>query len=176
MTRIYVDATTLIALGTVGELELLTEFDGTVILLPSITQEVTTEPAATNVSRFCSTSGVQTTRRCTSNHDGRAQEILNEQQIHGDVRLIASVLTHTERGESVAVVSDDRRVRTVAGGLGADVTGTIGVVVRAVASGMEPADAKRLVRRLDEQGLHMTAALRDRADELIEREGKRVDE
>lgn len=36
MTTIYVDATPLIALGTIGELEVLTAFDGTLVVLPVI--------------------------------------------------------------------------------------------------------------------------------------------
>jgi len=44
MTRIYMDATTLIALGTIGELALLESFDGTPVVLPSIRDEVTTSP------------------------------------------------------------------------------------------------------------------------------------
>jgi len=53
MTRIYMDATTLIALGTIGELALLESFDGTPVVLPSIRDEVTTEPAETNLERLC---------------------------------------------------------------------------------------------------------------------------
>ena len=61
MTRIYVDATTLIALGTVGELDLLATFDGTVVVLPTIREEVTTEPARTNLDRFVEREEVATT-------------------------------------------------------------------------------------------------------------------
>ena len=68
----------------------------------------------------------------------------------------------------MGVVSDDRRVRTVARGLGATVTGTIGVLVRAVEEGLSEADAKTIVRRLDDYGLHMTAELRAGAIDLIE--------
>ena len=70
--------------------------------------------------------------------------------------------------ESVAVISDDRRVRTVADGLSAQVTGTIGVLVRAVEAGLQPAVAHELLRQLDANGLHMTATLRSRAAERIE--------
>ena len=44
----------------------------------------------------------------------------------------------------------------------------IGVVVRAVERGMPAAEGHRLVRRLDEHGLHMTAELRATANGLIE--------
>ncbi|WP_193361366.1 hypothetical protein [Halococcus hamelinensis] len=66
------------------------------------------------------------------------------------------------------MVSDDRRVRTIADGLGAIATGTVGVVVRAVDEGLPPDDAKDLTRAIDRHGLHMTGELRETADELIE--------
>jgi len=55
--RVYVDATTLIALGTVGELDLLGNFDGEVVVLPAVRDEVTTEPARKNVERFVEKEG-----------------------------------------------------------------------------------------------------------------------
>ncbi|WP_207891154.1 DUF3368 domain-containing protein [Natrarchaeobius oligotrophus] len=87
------------------------------------------------------------------------------------MRLIAAVLAHEDADDSVAIVSDDRRVRTVARGLGATVTGTVGVIVRAVEEGLSPNEAKAIVRRVDEHGLHMTAELRDKAIELVDDAG-----
>lgn len=168
MTVIYADATTLIALGTIGELELLTSFDGCLVVFPSIREEVTTEPARTNLDRFLDTAAATTTSPAGELDDERARSILDESTVNGDVRLIAAVLAHTAADEPVAVVSDDRRVRTVARGLGATVTGTIGVIVRAVDEGLPPADAKAIVRRVDDHGLHMTAELREEAYELVD--------
>ena len=103
--------------------------------------------------------------------DDRAMEILGEPAVNGDVRLIGAVLAETAAAESVAVISDARRVRTVADGLGAQVTGTIGVLVRAVEAGLPPAEAHDLVDRLDTHGLHMTAQLRSKAIALIDEVG-----
>lgn len=168
MTRIYVDATTLIALGTVGELDVLTAFDGTLVVLPVVRAEVTTEPARTNLERFVDRIGVETTSAATASTDERARTLLDESTVNGDVRLIAATLAHTGADEPVAIVSDDRRVRTVADGLGAVVTGTIAVVVRAVEEERSEETAKRIVDRIDEHGLHMTAKFRAKAYELIE--------
>ena len=168
MTRIYVDATTLIALGTIGELDLLTSLTGTLVVLPAIRDEVTTEPAKTSLDRLCDRDAVETTLPPDAGDDEQAQTILDEPAVNGDVRLIAAVLAHTDADEPVGVISDDRRVRTVARGLGATVTGTIGVIVRAVEEGLSEADATTIVRRLDDHGLHMTAELRATAIELIE--------
>lgn len=173
---VYLDATTLIALGTVGELDILTVFDGKPIVPEAVVDEVTTEPARTNVERFCSQEGVHG-EPVTAVDDGlieRAKQVLDEDETNGDVQIIADVLAHTAGPNgAVGVVSDDRRVRTVADGLGATVTGTVGVVVRATESGMDERTAKRLVERIDSHGLHMTGGLRQKAYELIEEAAER---
>lgn len=167
---ILLDATTLIALGTVGELGLVTNFDRNLVVPEAIRAEVTTEPARTNVERFCSTEGVSTGDGFDPGDDyvSEARSILEEKAVNGDVELVAAVLSRTDAGEPVGVVSDDVRVRTVAEGLGATVTGTIGVVARAVDEGLGADEAKALVRRLDDRGLHLTGELRETAYELIE--------
>jgi len=163
--KIYVDATTLIALGTVGELDLLRNFDGEVVVLPEVRDEVTTEPARTNVEQFVESEDVE-------ENDGfedyveDACDILDKSDENGDVQIVASVLAR----EEFAVVSDDRRVRTVSEGFGATVTGTVGVIVRGVSEGMSEEAAKETVRRIDGNGLHMTAELREKAYELIEKQ------
>jgi predicted nucleic acid-binding protein len=167
MTKVYVDATTLVALGTVGELELLTAFDGDVVLLDSVREEVTTEPARTNLERFVDEQAVlvgpvDTDRTAT------AQRVLGTDGTTSDVRVVEALLEATagqgdERPESVGLVSDDRRLRTVAEGLGVTVTGTFGVVVRAASADkyFSADQAKRIVRRIDSHGLHLTGELRE---------------
>ena len=96
----------------------------------------------------------------------RARGLLGEDEDNGDVILVAAI---PPADGDVALVSDDRRLRTVTEGLGARVTGTIGVVIRAVTEDeLTEQEAKDLVGRLDSRGLHMTGELRERADELIE--------
>ena len=166
--NIYVDATTCIALGTIGELELLTAFDGTLVVLPQIRSEVTTQPARATLERLHDRDKITIPTERTHENEMQARDILGESDTNGDVRVIAAVLTHGDNDERVAVVSDDQRVRTVARGLGATVTGTIGVVVRAVEDGLSADEANAIVRRVDEHGLHMTAELRAKATDLIE--------
>lgn len=173
MSVVYVDATTLISLGTVGELDLLTNVDGRVAVQDRVRNEVTTEPARTNVERFCSRGdtvvGEATRPGEDPLEDGRS--LLGDGDETGDVHLVAAVLERTGRGEStgaVGVVSDDARVRTVADGLGATVTGTVGVVVRAVHEGLNPEAAKDVIRRIDDNGLHMTGELRETAYRLVD--------
>ena len=168
MTRTFLDATTLIALGTIGELEQLMSFNGALVVLPTVQSEVTTEPAQTNLSRFIAQDAVTTTDPAVQDHIEQAKEVLGETEQNGDVSLIAAVLAYTAADRPVGVVSDDRRVRTTARGLGATVTGTVGVIVRAVEEGLDREAAHDIVRRIDSYGLHMTGTLRETADELID--------
>ena len=173
--NVYVDATTLIALGEVDELDLLTTLDDDLRIHRPVADEVTTEPSKSNLQRFrdrhrlSSVSVGGNLLQEAQDAKEEAQRILDEDEVNGDVAIIKGVLLGEHKGLESAVVSDDRRLRTVAEGLGARVTGTIGVVVRSVAEGrLTEQEAKDLVRRLDSRGLHMTGELRERADDLIE--------
>lgn len=168
MTQVFLDATTLVALGTVGELDRLTNFSGELVVLPAVEHEVSTEPANTNLSRYIDRWDVATTDLYVDDRLQQAMEVLGETTENGDVHLIAAVLAYTANNEAVGLVSDDRRVRTTARGLGATVTGTIGVIVRSVAEGLDRDKAHALVDRLDAHGLHMTGSLRDKAYSLID--------
>ncbi|KAB1197094.1 MULTISPECIES: hypothetical protein [Haloferax] len=171
---IYVDASTLIALGTVGELELLLNFDGNVVVPTAVLEEVTTEPARANVDSLLEREDARRSgdRDSFSKYREKAQQILGEESPSGDVVLIETVLWKRDIDTEIAIVSDDRRVRTVAEGLGATVTGTVGVVVRAVHEGLDPSEAKDLIRRIDSRGLHMTGELRETAYRLIDETAK----
>jgi len=168
MTRIFLDATTLIALGTIGELEQLKNFSGDLVVLPVVQNEVTTEPAQTNLGRFIDQYGIKTTESAVDDYLQQAKEVLGEEEKNGDVYLIGAVLGYTADDQSVGIISDDRRVRMTARGLGAVVTGTVGVVVRAVEEGLDQEEAYTLVDRIDSHGLHMTGSLRDKAYSLID--------
>lgn len=194
MTAIYVDATTCISLGTLGELDLLATFSGTPAFLPTVVAEVTTEPARTNLDRLLDAdwttgpeafpyhppsdeqSGEYRVGAGVSEHFESALRVLGEEQaweahgaVSGDVELVSEVLCARADDRPVGVVSDDRRVRRVTEGFGATVTGTVGVVVESVADGtLDPDEVRSVVDRLDGTGLHMTGRLRDRAFELID--------
>lgn len=164
----HIDATVLIALGQIDGLERLSVLTPTPVVLPSVRSEVTSEPARTAVARAVEADVLTLATEPPSEPIDRAAAILADPEDSADTRFIAAVLADLEDGEAVAVVSDDRRLRTVAGGLGATVTGSIGVVVRAVDRGLDPEDGEASVRDLDQHGLHMTAELRERAYELID--------
>lgn len=164
----YVDATVLIGLGGLGELDHLAAFDARPVVVPAVRDEVTTEPARTALDRAIEADVLWLGSDPPADVTARAADVLGDPASAADTHLIAALMRELDAGDPVAVVSDDRRVRTLARGLGATVTGTVGVVVRAVREGLDPAEATALIRRLDRSGLHMTASLRERAVGLIE--------
>lgn len=161
---IFVDGTPLYDLGQIGELELLTVLDGSLVIPQAVVEEITVEPAATNLARFLEENPVETNPDVQAYLDDAAQ-LLDTAPEASSTALIAGVLGARDRGEECGFVSDDRRLRAVADGLGATVTGTFGVTTRAaVDSKYFPAtQAKRVIRRTDHHGLQMTGRLRERA-------------
>lgn len=169
--EIHVDASTLIALGRQGELDLLSVFEGGLVVAVPVLAEVTTEPARINGERFCEREDVQLRTRTELRGTEAALDVLGENEPSGDAYLVGEVVWSTAESPDAAVgiVSDDRRVRRVARGLGATVTGTVGVVVRSVeVDELTGEEAKELVRRIDDDGLHMTGELREKVRDLIE--------
>lgn len=161
---IYVDATPLYDLGQIGELELLEVFDGDIVIPQAVIDEIAVEPAATNLARFLDENEIETAPDIEAYLDA-AKQLLDEPTETSDAALVACLLAARDRGESAAFVSDDRRLRAVADGLTATVTGTFGVTTRAALdSKYFPAtQAKRVIRRTDHHGVQMTGQLRERA-------------
>jgi len=170
MTRIYVGPTALYSLGQVGELSLLDAFDGDIVIPRPITEAVAVEPTATNLGEYLASGAAETTV------DGaqldQARSLLGGKEIGEATTVLAGVLAHREQTDrsAVAVVSEDRTVRRMAQGLGAQVTSSFGVVVRAAIEDkyLSPTQAKRIVRRIDQHGTHLTGELRERAVGEIE--------
>lgn len=172
---IIVDATALISLGQIGELDLLLCFDRRIVIEGEVLDEVSTEPAQTNLGDLLTKDTAGMTRGTANLLDEgaeaeqEAKELLGEEDVNGDVRIIANILRSKRKNDERSVISDDQCVRTVARGLGATVTGTVGVIVRAVEEcDMTAEEGKDLVRQVDSHGLHMTGELREKAYELVE--------
>jgi len=169
MTRIYVGPAPLTALGTVGETDLLGAFEGDIVVPELVAQEVSTEPAKTNMEKLVA-DGVATRERVETEHAERAMGIVGVTEPVVESRLLEPVLAAmsdeaTDEEPTVGLVTDDHRLRTVAEGLGATVTGTFGTVVRAASEDkyLKTTQAKRIVRRIDSHGLHLTGELRAQA-------------
>lgn len=162
--ELLVDATPLYNLGQVGNLELLGVPAGRLVVPQTVVDEITVEPAATNLDRFLAEFDVETDP-ALDDWLSDATALLGENAVTSDGFLVAALLRARDRGTDAVLVSDDRRLRAVADGLGATVTGTFGIVVRASLDDkyFSPSQAKRVLRRTDHHGLQMTGRLRERA-------------
>lgn len=165
MTRIYVGPTTLYDLGRVGELDLLTVFDGELAIPTSVVDEITVEPARTALAEFVESESITTA--VDEDEFGRAKAVFDADDVTPSVAIVAGILAHADPDDrtAVAVVSGDRRLRSIAEGFGASVTSGFGVVARAAVEDttLKPGHVKRIIRRMDSGGLHMTGELRERA-------------
>lgn len=165
MSRIYVGPTTLFDLGQVGELDLLTALDGELVVPEPVVDEITVEPAETALARFLDEESVTTA--VDETELASAKNVLDTEAVTPSVSIVAGILAHTDGDDrtAVGIVSEDRRLRSIAEGFGASTTSSFGVVVRAAVSdsSLKPGHVKRIVRRMDSHGLHMTGELRERA-------------
>lgn len=164
MTFVHVGPTALYELGQIGELDLLEWFDGALVVPEAVQAEITTEPARTNLDRLLEDGSVITSVRPEVRE--AAAEALGIDPEGYEAALLAGLFDDSvDDDRTVLVVSDDRRVRALAEGLGASVTGSFGVVVRAVTEDkyLSSADAKRIVSRMDDNGVQLTGQLRARA-------------
>jgi predicted nucleic acid-binding protein len=161
---IYVDATPLYDLGQIGELELLAAFETELVIPQRVIDEITVEPAATNLERLLDEHQVETDPDIEEWRED-ARRLLDVTEETSDVALIACLLAARDRDGEAILVSDDRRLRALAEGLGATVTGTFGVTARASMDDkyFSVTQAKRVIRRTDHHGLQMTGQLRERA-------------
>jgi len=164
MTRVYVGPTTLHALGSIGELNLLRALDGRLVVSEPVCEAVTTDPAKRALADFLDRTDVSTAIPDQAHE--RATELLGVEADSPEAAMLAGVLAHANGGDrtAVAVVSEDRRVRRLAEGLGGTVTSSFGVVVRAASEDkyLSRTQAKRIVRRLDGRGPRMTGEMRER--------------
>lgn len=165
MTRIYVGPTVLYTLGQVGELSLLTHFDGRLVVPEAVQTEVDADPARTALSEFLADEDVSDAVPTKALE--RATSMLDVEDATYEAVILAGVLAHRDGDDrsAVAVLSEDPHLRALANGLGATVTSGYGAVARAAIEDkyLSPAAAKRIIRRMDKHGLHMTGELRERA-------------
>ncbi|QSG04604.1 hypothetical protein [Halapricum desulfuricans] len=164
MTFVHVGPTALYDLGQIGELDLLTYFDGAIVVPAAVRAQITTEPAATNLAQFLEESTVITSVRPDVRE--RAASALGLDPAGYEAALLGGLFDETvDEDRTVLVVSDDRRLRALADGLGASVTGAFGVVVRAAVEDkyLSAPEAKRIVSRMDDHGVQLTGQLKTAA-------------
>jgi len=164
MTFVHVGPTVLYDLGQIGELDLLTHFDGALVVPEEARYQITTEPAATNLAQFLEAKTVITSVRPAVRQ--RAANALGIDPDGYEAALLAGLFDDSIDDERpVLVLSDDQRLRALADGLGAKVAGSFGVVVRAAVEDkyLSASQAKRIVSRMDGHGVQLTGQLRAQA-------------
>lgn len=164
MTFVHVGPTVLYDLGQIGELDLLQWFDGALVVPPEVQAQITVEPAATNLARFLEESSVIASVRPAVRQ--RAADALGIDPDGYEAALLAGLFDESVDDErTVLVLTDDHRLRALADGLGAEVAGSFGVVVRAAVEDkyLSSSQAKRIVSRMDDHGVQLTGQLRAQA-------------
>lgn len=168
---LLVDASVVITLAEIGTLGLLRDLDGRVEVPRRVVEEVTSRPAASDLDRAL---GDWIERRDTGS--GSWEELLESAATHlgrsedasdwgGDVALLASAL----RSEDTVVVTDDKPLRQTCKALSIPVSGSIGVLVRAVERGdLAEDEAKAKLEAMDEVGARLSASLYRKAERMIE--------
>jgi predicted nucleic acid-binding protein len=185
MTRIYVGPAAVLNLASVGAVDLLEAFDGDVVIPEAVADAVTTEPHRTNLEAFLADTDAETVG--AAGREEAAMRVLDAAERTPEVAVVDGVLaavhppeTAADGGDpeeddeeseapsaghepAVGVVADDLRLRRVTEGLGATVTGSFGVVVRAAVEDkyLKRSHAKRVVRRMDDHGTRLTGGLRE---------------
>lgn len=164
---ILVDASVFITLADTGSAALLSGLDGSVVVLDLVRREITSDPAAKVLSDAIADSWVTCPQSVSdaavkeaASHLGRSDE-----ELRGDAVLLAHALV---AGDPV-VITDDKPLRQTCKALSIPVSGSIGVLVRAVERGdIDPADATDTLYAMDEVGARFSASLVQKAERLID--------
>ncbi len=142
----------------------------------AVVKEVSSEPAERELERALGvwiasptlgrerTSSEEWTERLetAATHFGRST---NPDDWGGDISLLAAALFH----EDPVVVTDEKPLRETCKVLSVPVSGSIGVLIRAVERGaLEADEAKAKLEAMDEVGARLSARLLKRAERLID--------
>jgi predicted nucleic acid-binding protein len=173
---VLVDASVFITLAEIDRLELLRSARGPLVMPATVVDELTDEPAATAVDAAAKTwldvvrpldhSDVpdewDARLQKAATHLGRSDD---PDDWAGDVPLLATAM---ERNTPV-VVTDDKPIRRTCKALSIPVSGSIGVLIRAVERGdLDPEAAKDELVAMDAVGARLSASSLRRAERLID--------
>jgi len=180
---LLVDASVFITLTKVDSIDALLTEAGEIVVPKPVENEITSEPAATALASALENEKLETwdvafgPLDTAANHLGK--ELSDEEldgyghtAIEGDVGLLALALQRNDPDfemVSPIVVTDDKPLRQTCKALSIPVSGSIGVLIRAVERGeIEPAEAKGKLYAMDEVGARLSASLIRRAERLID--------
>lgn len=164
---LLVDASVFITLSEVRAVETLWNATGEVVVPAAVVSEVTDEPATSTLEGGRERESIRVARADSGIPDARAHLGLDSvgERVSGDVALLALALNRT----NAVVVPDDKPLRQTCKALSIPVSGSIGVIVRAVERGdLGPDEAKDTLYAMDEVGARLSASLVRRAEQLID--------
>lgn len=166
---LLVDASVIITLARIDSFGLLDTLGGTVVVPETVVGEVDSEPAQSTLDGTLDTWTQTVTALETATSDeettARAQLGVDDDRTSGDLALLTRAL-HTR---DAVVVTDDKPLRQTCKTLSIPVSGSIGVLVRAVeVDAIEPDEAKNRLLAMDEVGARLSASLLRRAERLID--------
>ena len=177
---VLIDASVFIALSQVGESKLLAYLSGQIAVPKQIKREITDEPASSILEDQIDSGRIEVVEvpsnlKTATKHLGKPvseEELEGHLSATGDRALLALALSVEEGSEiadKVVVVSDDKPLRKTCMTLSIPVSGSIGVLIRAVEHGaLEPEEAKEKLYALDDVGARLSASLIRRAEGLID--------
>lgn len=169
--RLLVDASVLITLAEIDSLRLLRRTAGEVVVPRAVEAEVSADPAQSALEDAVDDGWIHTEHADEVDDDSLADAAAHlgadaqTDVVTGDVALLAIALASAE----AVVVSDDKPLRKTCKALSIPLSGSIGVLIRAVERGDLSADgAKSKLLAMDEVGARLSVTLLRRAEAMIE--------
>ncbi len=149
MRKVVTNTTPLIALADIGQLELLHQLYGEILIPGAVMDEIKSEPAKTLVTNAPWIK--------KSNIGGAERRNLFKARLHsGEIEVI--LLAEDEKANLVII--DDNSAKKTAKYLGLNVTGTLGVLLKAKKEGLIK-ELKPLMDMLDDDGFYIDANTRN---------------
>jgi predicted nucleic acid-binding protein len=180
---VLVDASVFITLAKIDQIPTLENIRGS-ILVPQPVQNEISSPVAAEALSARTDDEIQIVDAAlaplptAADHLGKDLTVddLNgygHQTVEGDVALLGVALLRddleVDSFRSVLILTDDKPLRKTCKALSIPVSGSIGVLVRAVERGdLDPEDAKASLEAMDEVGARLSASLLRRAERLID--------
>jgi predicted nucleic acid-binding protein len=164
---LLVDASVFITLSRIDSVELLACFRGDVVMPNAVTAEITSTPADECLNNGIQNGWIVEDTQYPAEELSQARNHLGRsgQQIDGDVALLTIALGE----DNPILVTDDKPLRQTCKSLSIPVSGSIGVLIRAVeCDAIEPDEAKSKLYAMDEVGARLSASLVKRAEKLID--------
>lgn len=175
---LLVDASSFITLAEIRACDLLYQIQGRIAIPADVRREITENPAKSELERAIDAHDViiigpaahdvshpKTYKQAMEHLDQSVPMIGGEPSWPGDVALLGEALQIS----NVVVVTDDKPLRKTCKALSIPISGSIGVLVRAVERDeVDAEEAKDELAAMDEVGARLSARLLRRAERLID--------